>query len=154
MKKTLFKAATCSSFNASWADIHFLYQHQWIDCEEVKKYGDACFKVDSNPLLSRLLWAENSTFDFEEALKGLSDPGIPHFKRIALIGFHDIWKAKKSFKETQSLIEELYSDCQYPEVIASFISYMPAAKEGDFFLEENYEQKMQEFIENIQQHNN
>ena len=49
----------------------------------------------------------------------------------------------------QNLIEELYCDCHHPEILAQFVSYMPAIKDGDFFLEENYEMKIQEFMNTL-----
>ena len=149
MNKSLVKANTCCFFQASWADINFLYQHKWINCEEVKKYADSLFLKDNLPSLSNLLWAKNDTFDFCEELVKLAGSESCNLEKVSLIGLCDIWQSKKQFRETQNLIEELYCDCDHQKLLAQFVSYMPVERVGDFFLEENYERKIQEFMENL-----
>lgn len=147
MNKTIIQKATCFLFDASWADINFLYEHKWISCEEIKKYVDEIFFSNPNDYLNDLLWSKNNSYDFFENLKILSDTKLPDFEKVALICVYDIWKSKKSFKEVQNLIEELYCDLSHLELLAPFVSYMPPEKEGDFFLEENYELKIEKFLE-------
>lgn len=118
----------------SYEEIYYGLLNNFLESKDALKYIDKSLENVNeipNNIITILLLKEDEIFRLKELLEKIidlntfdtySDDIKEKWVKLELFW---LYKHKDSFQNVQSTIDELYSDFDYPEVVASLVSYMP-----------------------------
>lgn len=118
----------------SYEEIYYGLVNNFLDSKDALKYIDKNLEnVEEIPdnIIAILLLKEDELFKLKELLKKIIDlDSIDIYvndskEKWVKLELFWLYKHKDGFQNLQSTIDKLYSDFDYPEVMASLVSYMP-----------------------------
>ena len=116
----------------TWAEIAYGFEHQLLSSKVVIDYTLHKIATTDAPNDDELAIASSSTSDsiIESVRKLAIDNGVNDEDKIrsswAKILLAWIYEHREQYDDLLDIVEEVYSDYDYPEELAGFVRYMPS----------------------------